>query len=219
MQPIATDLSVRALRLLFQILRFIGLLFTGILLIHLFPRLSRRATDRAWSRPATTFGLGLGVFVLVPVAAVVSLFTVILAPAALLALGLWLFGLFAGAVPALAALGRRVSRSRYGIMGSFVVAAFVWRLLRIVPLAGFLIYLLIVIWGMGAWALSLWDGWREASQGGANRRPRRGHPAVVEAGTAHGAAGIGGTSSAIRAERRRAASSQPPASSKSKLPE
>jgi cytoskeletal protein CcmA (bactofilin family) len=167
-QPIATDLSVRALRLLFQILRFIGLLFTGILLIHLFPRLSRRATDRAWSRPATTFGIGLGVFVLVPVAAVASLFTVILAPAALLALGLWLFGLFAGAVPALAALGRRVSRSRYGIMGSFVVAAVVWRLLRIIPLAGFLIYLLIVIWGMGAWTLSLWDGWRGTEEGTAS---------------------------------------------------
>ena len=168
MEPIATDLSVRAFRLLFQILRFIGLLFTGILLIHLFPRLSRRATDRAWSRPATTFGIGLGVFVLVPVAAVASLFTVILAPAALLALGLWLFGLFAGAVPALAALGRRVSRSRYGIMGSFVVAAVVWRLLRIIPLAGFLIYLLIVIWGMGAWTLSLWDGWRGTEEGTAS---------------------------------------------------
>ncbi len=159
-KPIATDLAVRALRLLFQILRFIGLLFTGILLIHLFPRLSRRAVDRAWSRPATTFGVGLGVLVLVPVAAFVSLFTILLAPVALLALGFWLFGLVAGAVPALAALGRRASRSRYGIMGSFVVAAFAWRILRIVPLAGFLIYLLIVIWGMGAWTMSLWDGWR-----------------------------------------------------------
>lgn len=165
-QPIATDLAVRALRLLFQILRFIGLLFTGILLFHLFPRLSGRAVDRAWTRPATTFGLGLVVFVGVPVAAVVSLFTIILAPVALLALGLWVFGLFAGAVPALAALGRRVSRSRYGLMGSFVVAAFGWRLLRIIPLAGFLIYLLVVIWGMGAWTMSLWDGWRGTTEGG-----------------------------------------------------
>jgi len=46
-----------------------------------------------------------------------------------------------------------------------VVAAFVWRLLRIVPLAGFLFYLLIVFWGMGAWTLSLWDGWRARGGG------------------------------------------------------
>ncbi len=148
-QPIPTDLSVRALRLLFQALRFIGLLFTGILLFHLFPQVTRRATDRAWSRSATSFLVGLGLFVLVPVAAVVSLFTVILAPIALLAFGFWVFGLFAGAVPALAALGRRVTRNRYAAIGSFVVAAIGWRIVRIIPLAGFFVYLLVVIWGMG----------------------------------------------------------------------
>ena len=159
-RPIPTDLSVRALRLLFQMLRFISLLFSGILLIYLFPRLSRRATERAWSRPASSFGIGLLVFAGVPVAAVLSLFTVVLAPLALFALAFWVLGLFVGAVPALTALGRRVTHSRYGLVGSFVVAALAWRLLRIIPLAGFGIYLLAVIWGMGAWAVSLWDGWR-----------------------------------------------------------
>ncbi|MDH3539316.1 MAG: polymer-forming cytoskeletal protein [Acidimicrobiia bacterium] len=159
-RPIPADLSVRALRLLLQALRFVGLLFTGVFLMFVFPRPTRRATERAWSRPATSFLVGLGLFLFVPVAAVAGLFTVILAPVALLALGLWLFGLFAGAVPALAALGRRITRGRYGLMGSFAVAAVVWRLLRIIPLAGFLIFALVVIWGMGAWAMSLWEGWR-----------------------------------------------------------
>jgi hypothetical protein len=95
---------------------------------------------------------------------VLALFTVILAPVALLALGLWVFGLFAGAVPALAALGRRVTRNRYGLMGSFVAAAIGWRLLRIIPLAGFFIFGLVVIWGMGAWAISLWEGWRASAE-------------------------------------------------------
>ncbi|MCP4223770.1 MAG: hypothetical protein GY773_10545, partial [Actinomycetia bacterium] len=163
-RPIPTDLSVRALRLLFQVLRLVGLLFTGLLLIQLFPRLTRRATDRAWSRPATTFLVGLGVFILVPVAAVVALFTIILGPLALLGLGLWLFGLFAGAVPALAAVGRRVTKNRYGLAGAFIVAAIGWRILRIIPLAGFFIYLLVVIWGMGAWTIGLWEGWRQSGE-------------------------------------------------------
>ena len=163
-QPLPTDLSVRALRLLLQALRFVGLLFTGILLMHLFPRATRRATDQAWSRPATSFFLGLGLFVVVPIAAVLSLFTVILVPVALLALGFWLFGLVAGAVPVLAALGRRLTRNRYSLMGGFVVAAIGWRLLRIIPLAGFFIFGLVVIWGMGAWAISLWEGWRASEE-------------------------------------------------------
>jgi cytoskeletal protein CcmA (bactofilin family) len=163
-RPIPADLSVRALRLLMQALRFVGLLFTGILLMFLFPRATRRATDRAWSRPATSFFVGLGFFLIVPVAAVASLFTIILAPVALLALGLWVFGLFAGAVPPLAALGRRATRNRYSLMGSFVIAAIGWRLLRIIPLAGFFIFGLVVIWGMGAWAISLWEGWRASEE-------------------------------------------------------
>ena len=161
-QPIPTDIRMRALRLLFQMLRFVGLLFTGILLIHLFPRFTERAVGNAWSRPALTLLVGLGVFVLLPVAALLSLFTVVLAPVAFLTIGLWVFGLFAGALPSLAALGRRVTGK--GLLGSFLVAAFAWRLLRLIPIAGFLIYLLFVIWGMGAWTLSMWQAWRASGR-------------------------------------------------------
>lgn len=166
-QPIPLDITVRALRLLFQMLRFVALLFTGLLLISIFPRLTRRSVEEAWNRPGTTFLVGLGVFVLVPVAAVVSVFTIVLAPVALILLALWLFGLFAGAIPALIALGRRVGRSGYGLVGSFVVAAIGWRIVRLLPLVGFFIYFAVVIWGMGAWTLAMWTIWRE----GRDRQP------------------------------------------------
>lgn len=159
--PIPVDITVRALRLLFQLLRFVALLFTGLLLISIFPRLTRRSVDQAWTRPGITFLVGVSVFVLVPVAAVVSVFTIVLAPVALMLLGLWLFGLFAGAIPALIALGHRAGRSRYGLVGSFVTAAIAWRILRILPLAGFFIYFVVVIWGMGAWTVAMWTMWKE----------------------------------------------------------
>ena len=155
-----TDISVRALGLLFQFLRFIGLLFTGIVLIGIFPRLADSSAERIRRRPGTTFLVGLAVFVLVPIVFVVTLFTIVLAPLALLAIGLWLFGLFAGAVPPLVAAGRRIVKSRYEMLGAFVVAAIIWRILRLVPLLGFFLYFLVVIWGMGAWVLALWDGSR-----------------------------------------------------------
>lgn len=160
-RPIAADLSFRALRALFNVLRFVGVLFLGLLLIATFPRQTRRATDRAWQRPATSFLVGLGLFVAVPVAVVLSLFTIILAPLGLLALGFWAFGLFVGAVPPLIALGRRARRQPSAMMSAFVVAAIAWRLLRLIPLAGFAIYLVVTVWGMGAWATALWAAWRD----------------------------------------------------------
>jgi cytoskeletal protein CcmA (bactofilin family) len=170
-KPTPTDISVKALRLLFQLLRFVGLLFTGIVLIGVFPSLSQRAADRVWRRPGSTFLVGLLVFVLIPVAFVVTLFTVVLAPLALLALGLWLFGLIAGAVPPLVALGRRLVKSRFEMVGAFVVAAIGWRVLRLVPLLGFFLYFLIVIWGMGAWVIAVWEGSRFSRRKDKSRLP------------------------------------------------
>lgn len=170
-QPRPTDITYRALRLLFHVLRFVGFVFLGMLLLAVFPRATRRATEHAWTRPGGAFLVGLILLLLVPVAALVSLFTVILAPLGLLALGLWVFALFAGAVPALTALGRRGMSSPRSFVASFVAAAVVWRLLRIIPLAGFLIWLLVTIWGIGAWALSLWAGWRDSGQGPADLEP------------------------------------------------
>ncbi|NNF10452.1 MAG: hypothetical protein HKN74_09230 [Acidimicrobiia bacterium] len=160
-RPIPADLSYRALRALFNVLRFVGVVFLGVVLIAAFPRPTGRATDRAWLRPATSFLVGLGLFVGVPVAVVLSLFTIILAPLGLLALGFWAFGLFVGAVPPLIALGRRARRRPSSMMGAFVVAAIGWRLLRLIPLAGFAIYLVVTMWGMGAWATALWEAWRD----------------------------------------------------------
>ena len=188
-QPIATDLSVRALRLLFQILRFIGLLFTGILLIHLFPRLSRRATDRAWSRPATTFGIGLGVFVLVPVAAVVSLFTVILAPAGVA-------GTRAVAVRTLRRSGSGPGRPRpAGIQKPLRTHGLIrrggGRLAAPADHPAGRFPRLPADRDLGHGCLDPEPvGWM-ASQGGGNRRPRRGACSGSRAGTAHGAVGIG----------------------------
>lgn len=170
-QPRPTDLTYRALRLLFHVLRFVGFIFLGMLLLAVFPRVTRRATEKAWNRPGGTFILGLVLLLLVPIAAIVSFFTIILAPLGLLALGLWVFALFVGAVPALTALGRRGMSSPRSFVASFVTAAVVWRLLRIIPLAGFLIWLLVTIWGIGAWALALWGTWRDSGQGPADLEP------------------------------------------------
>jgi hypothetical protein len=166
-KPIAADITFRAVRLLFHVLRFVGFLFLGMFLLAVFPRLTRRATDRAWARPGLTFLTGLGLFLFVPVAAVVSLFTIVLAPLGLAALGLWVVGLFVAAVPPLIVLGRR-ARSRSGPLGSFVVAAVVWRLLRLIPLAGFAIWLAVTVWGMGAWAMAMWGAWRDSDQSAAD---------------------------------------------------
>lgn len=159
-QPLPTDIATRALLVLFQVLRFLAFLLTGVVLIGLFPSVTGRATDAFWARPGLSFVVGLAAFLLVPVVAALSIFTVILAPIALLVVALWLFGLVAGAVPPLAALGRRALRGRYGLVGAFLIAAIVWRVLRMIPLVGFLLFFVVIIWGMGAWLIGLWQSTR-----------------------------------------------------------
>lgn len=177
-EPLRTDITTRALLVLFHVLRFFALLLTGVVLIGLFPVASDRAVGAFWRRPGRSFLVGLAAFVMIPIAAVLAILTVILAPLSLLVLALWLFGLVAAAMPPLAALGRRVLGSRYGLVGSFIAAAVVWRLLRIIPLVGFLLFFVVTIWGMGAWLIALWESSRFSVAGGG--RPDDEPAATVE---------------------------------------
>ena len=76
---------------------------------------------------------------------------------------------FAGALPPLAAAGRQAVGHRYGLVGSFVVAAVVWRIVRLIPLFGFVAFFLVVIWGMGAWVIAMWHSTRFSKVGAAER--------------------------------------------------
>lgn len=158
------DIQTRAWILFLQLMRFLAFLFTGIVLIGLFRRTTLAAADASLRRPMASVALGLAALVVTPVAVVASLFTVILIPFALLLGALWLFALVAGAVPALVAVGRLILRHRHGPFWAFAAAALIWRVLRITPVAGYLFWLVVTAWGLGAWLLGIWAQRRTADE-------------------------------------------------------
>lgn len=78
-----------------------------------------------------------------------------------------------GPIPALAALGDRLTRGRAGLFGGFVIGVVVWRLVVwAVPLIGLLISIVILAFGVGAWIVSWWDRRAERPRTPLAPRPR-----------------------------------------------
>lgn len=164
-QPLPTELSVRAFRTLLQALRFIGFLLVGVLAIGLAPVGTRSSVATAGERPGMSLLTGLGVIVLTPVLAAVGLLTIVLIPISVGALALWLPLLLVGALPAVMAFGRWVTRDRTSLIGSLIAGAVLWRILRLIPLAGLAIYWLVTAWGIGALVLAGLEAWRRRRRG------------------------------------------------------
>ncbi len=63
-----------------------------------------------------------------------------------------------GAVPAVTAAADRVSGGRFGLIGSFVLGALVWRgAMWLIPIVGSVLYILAVGVGVGGWLMGAWE--------------------------------------------------------------
>lgn len=142
------------------LLRFLGILLSGLVLFGLAPGLSRRAVGTVTSRPFVSLAAGVLAAVATPLVALVALASVILIPLGVVLLAVWAFFVLVSAVPVVTALAQLASRNRLGLVGALLLGGSVWRLLRLVPVVGPLAWLTLGVWGLGAWSLALWQGTR-----------------------------------------------------------
>lgn len=166
------NIRVRAAQFLVRMLGFLAFVVTGLALLLISTRAAAAAVEAAVLHPWRSGLLGFAGLALSPVLAVLLALTVVGLPIALLLLSIWAFGLFAGPVPAVAALGQRLLRGRRGLFGGFVLGAPVWGALLLVPYAGPLVYLVFLVWGMGAWLSGAATARRGAPESAV--RPRHG---------------------------------------------
>ena len=139
-----------------NIVGFLGFVVAGLVALWLFRGSSARAVGAILTRPIRSLLVGLGVVVVLPLTVAVLAVTLVGIPLAIVVIAIAAVGFVVGAVPAVTALGNRLLLNRGGLFAAFLVGALVWRLgIWLIPYVGGFLFLLGLIWGIGAWVLGL----------------------------------------------------------------
>jgi hypothetical protein len=164
--PVPPNIRIRALGLLTRLLVVISLSAVALLLAWGWPRRTALAGEKAALRPFRAYGRGALVMIIPLLLAAIAGLVVALAPASaslpLLAIfvplvvvtaGIILvLGLVAGA-PAVLVLGQVVPGDRE-MFGAIAVGSVLAGVIWMMPLVGWIVPLLLLPWGLGAWMIS-----------------------------------------------------------------
>ncbi len=138
------------------IISFLGFLVAGFVALWLLRGSGSRAVGSILAKPIRSFLVGLVTVIVFPAAVVILAMTLVGLPLA--AIGVLIGGIafIIGPVPAVTALGNRILWNRGGLFGAFVIGAVLWRVgIWLIPVVGGFLYLVGVVWGVGAWVMGL----------------------------------------------------------------
>ena len=143
-----------ASRMAWWIAYSVSTLILGLLLLLFAPAIDRAIVDAVRSRTGASIGFGVGLFFLVPIAAVIFLVLIVSFPLGLfllLALALlYTVGFVAGAH----ALGRLILKPPSSRFVAFLIGWGILRVLALVPVLGGLLWLAAAVLGLGAFAVA-----------------------------------------------------------------
>lgn len=138
------------------VISFFGFIVAGFGALWLLRMSGSRAVGRVLTRPIRTLLVGFLTVMMLPVVVVVLAMTLVGIPLAVIGVLMGGVAFVIGPVPAVTALGNRILWNRGGLFGAFLVGAVVWRLaIWLIPVAGVFVYLLALVWGIGAWVTGL----------------------------------------------------------------
>jgi|GEM_PF-488173 len=138
-----------------NIVGFLGFIVAGLVIVWLARSTGSRAVGSVLTKPLRSFLVGVATVIVLPVLVGLLAFTLVGIPLAiiLVAIGAVLF--IVGAVPVVTALGHLILVKRGGLFGAFLVGAVLWRLSIFIPWVGPFLFLLALVWGVGAWVLGV----------------------------------------------------------------
>lgn len=143
----------------------IGLILVAAALLAFAPRATRAVAQGLRMRPVASPLLGLALFVGMPIVGGLLMITMVGIPLGMLTISAWftlsLLGYFATAI----ALGDAVSErrgpaNRAKRIGAAAIAVLALFALGQIPYVGWMVWVLAILFGMGAVALAIWDGLR-----------------------------------------------------------
>jgi hypothetical protein len=140
---------------LFKVVWFFSMLVVGFVLVVLMPKPLKSVSEKMIKRPAVSMGWGLVYLILTPIVSVLLLITVIGIPLAIIVMVVYIIALYLMKILAAIVLGALIisairKQKEPGLSWSLVIGAIVFILLTSIPVIGWIINFLAVIWALGA---------------------------------------------------------------------
>jgi hypothetical protein len=143
-----------------KILAFLMIFLIGLLLIVIAPNKMNSLAEAIVIHPWQSLGWGALLFIATPIAIVIVMITVIGIPIGLITGAVYGIALYLAQIPVALMLGllilkRSVVTESKGIMiGALAIGLVILHLLRLIPIAGFIIALLTIVFGLGSLVVS-----------------------------------------------------------------
>jgi cytoskeletal protein CcmA (bactofilin family) len=143
---------------LWQLIWAAAYVLFGLVLFFLMPKFSYEAVTAAESWPLSV-GLGLLVFISVPIMALIACLTVVGLFIGISAFSLWCAALTYSQIVMGAVVGQWLAGKAmqgWSLIGRMAMGLVFLRLLMMIPYAGIFVKMVVVIWGLGATSLALY---------------------------------------------------------------
>ncbi|MEW6685349.1 MAG: hypothetical protein AB1393_03980 [Candidatus Edwardsbacteria bacterium] len=143
----------------FRVALFFSLFLVGIIMIAISKKHARLVVDTLSSSPWKSLGFGILFLLLVPIAVVILLISIIGIPIAIFGIFAYLLALYFGAICFSLAFGEKFLRlfkkeGEISLYLSFILGLILLGILVSIPYLGFLVKLLVMLFGAGIFVLS-----------------------------------------------------------------
>ena len=136
------------------IMSILGLIFTGIILLRLFPKIMETTTKNASEKWGISFLYGAVALIIVPIISIILISTRIGMPVGFALLGLYILEIYLTAIFIGFSLGQKLLKDKSTIM-QMIIGIILISLLRLIPSLGPIIVFLTITIGLGAKTLTL----------------------------------------------------------------
>jgi hypothetical protein len=156
-EPQASKKAMEGIGSFLKVTSLLSTLLIGIIMIRLYPNLSKRTVKTINEKAPTSLAAGFALIILTPILALLLMITVIGLPISLALLFIWGAFLYLGRIFVFIWGGRKVIsyfRNKESMTLSLVIGALVYYALTILPFIGWVIKLAVVILGLGAFSLA-----------------------------------------------------------------
>src|SRR3989338_2065688 len=147
-----------------KILNFISTLIIGLIFVHIFPYLNKRAVQLIQKRPLKSLITGMSILLLMPIIILALMITIVGIPIGFMILALYGIFLYSARLPFMYFVGSFVLQKMNKKVNdgwSFVLGLLIITVLTFIPVISFLTTLFIVLFGLGSLSRALKDSYIE----------------------------------------------------------